>query len=65
MREMKIRLFLFAVAALALAAPSHANSWWDNYRPDNSNVRLTSTNLPIVWIDVNGAMIKRYDRIAE
>ena len=60
---MKIRLFLFAVAALALAAPSHANSWWDNYRPDNSNVRLTSTNLPIVWIDVDGQYIDRDERI--
>ena len=60
---MKIRLLLLAVAALALAAPSHANSWWDNYRPDNSNVRLTSTNLPIVWIDVDGQYIDRDERI--
>ncbi len=35
----------------------------DNYKPDNKNVRLTSTNLPIVFIETDGQTIQRYDRI--
>ena len=35
----------------------------DNYPPDNINVTINHTNLPIVWIDVNGAMILRDERI--
>ena len=57
------RLLLLAIAVLTLAGTARANSWWDNYRPDNRNVRLTSTNLPIVWIDVNGNYIDRDERI--
>ena len=57
------RLLLLAVAMLTLAGTALANSWWDNYRPDNRNVRLTSTNLPIVWIDVDGNYIDRDERI--
>ena len=34
-----------------------------NYPPDNQRVQLTSTNLPIVWIDVNGKLIDRNERI--
>ena len=34
-----------------------------NYPPYVSNVQLTSTNLPIVWIEVNGDTIKRDERI--
>lgn len=34
-----------------------------NYPPYNSDVQLTSTNLPIVWIEVNGDTIKRDERI--
>ena len=54
-------LFLL-VAILTLAGSAHASSWW-NYPPDNESVRLTSTNLPIVWIDVDGEYIDRYERI--
>ena len=57
------RLLLLAVAVLTLAGSAHANSWWDNYLPDNTNVRLASTNLPIVWIDVDGQYIDRDVRI--
>ena len=57
------RLLLLAIAVLTLAGTARANSWWDNYRPDNRNVRLTSTNLPIVWIDVDGNYIDRDERI--
>ena len=51
---MNRKLLLLAMAVLTLAGTARANSWWDNYRPDNKNVKLTSTNLPIVWIDVDG-----------
>ena len=57
------RLILLAVAALTLTGTAHAWSWWDNYPPDNENVRLTSTNLPIVWIDVDGEYIDTSERI--
>ena len=51
------------VAVMMLAGTARASSWWDNYAPDNKNVRLTSTNLPIVWIDVDGQYIDRNYRI--
>ena len=56
------RLLLLAVAVLTLTGTIHA--WtWKNYPPDDQSVRLTSTNLPIVWIEVDGAYIDRYERI--
>ena len=57
------RLLLFAVAVLTLTGTARAGSWWNNYAPDNKNVRLTSTNLPIVWLDVDGQYIDRDERI--
>ena len=36
---------------------------WDNYRPDNRRVALDSTNLPILFIDTDGQMIDREERI--
>ncbi len=48
---------------MAVALATHANSWWDNFMPTNPHVRLTETNLPIVWLDVDGEMIDRYERI--
>ena len=56
------RLFMFVLAVLALTGTARAGSWWNN-PPDNQNVRLTSTNLPIVWIDVDGRYIDRDERI--
>ena len=56
------RLLLLAVAVLTLAGTARAWSWW-NYPPDNEDVQLRSTNLPIVWIDVDGQYIDRYERI--
>ena len=50
------------MALLAVTATARAWSWW-NYPPDNEDVELTSTNLPIVWIDVDGQYIDRYERI--
>ena len=57
------RLLLLLVAMLTLFGTANANDWWYNYPPDNENVRLTSTNLPIVWIDVDGNIIDREERI--
>ena len=57
------RLILLAVAVLTISGSARATSSWWNYPPDNQNVRLTSTNLPIVWIDVDGQYIDRYERI--
>ena len=57
------RVLLLAMAVLTLVGTARANSWWDNYRPDNWNVKLGSTNLPIVWIDVDGNYIDRDERI--
>ncbi len=56
------RLLLLAVAVLTLTGTARAWGWW-NYPPDNENVQLTSTNLPIVWLDVDGEYIDRYERI--
>ncbi len=63
MRNLNKKLLLLALALLTLAVPGRANSWWDNYKPDNRNVHLTSTNLPIVWIEVDGQYIDRDVRI--
>ena len=60
---MKKRLILLAMAVLTLAGTARANSWWDNYCPDDMDVTLTSTNLPIVWIEVDGNYIDRDERI--
>ncbi len=43
-------------------ANPRSTSWW-NYPPDNQYVDLTQTNLPIVWIEVNGQEIDRENRI--
>ena len=52
---------LLILAVLVLIVSAHASS--KNYPPDVRTVRLTSTNLPIVWIDVNGQTIDRDERI--
>lgn len=53
---------LFILTVLALSSMAYAQQA-DNYPPDNQNVTIDSTNLPIVWIDVNGVMIDREERI--
>ena len=57
------KVLLLAMAVLTLVGTARANSWWDNYRPDNRNVKINSTNLPIVWIEVDGQYIDRDERI--
>ena len=56
---------LFVLLVLLCAVKANAQWWWDNdnYPPDNDQVQLTSTNLPIVFIEVDGALIDRYERI--
>ena len=56
------RLLLLAVMVLTLTGTAQAWGWW-NYPPDNEDVQLTSTNLPIVWLDVDGEYIDRDERI--
>ena len=35
----------------------------DNYPPNNKTITIGSTNLPIVWVEVNGAMILKTEYI--
>ena len=56
------RLFILLALLLSLAFSAQAQDP-ANYPPDDRTVVIDSTNLPIVWIDVDGAMIKRRDRI--
>ena len=46
-----------------LLALASCNKRAGNFPPDNTGVRLDSTNLPIVWIDVDGDSIMRDDVI--
>ena len=55
---------LLIAFAMVLSVCFAARAWsYGNYPPDNVNVQLTSTNLPIVWIDVDGQIIDRDERI--
>ena len=59
---MKKAWFLLVLVVLTLSSvscvkPAH------NSPPDDTSVRLDSTNLPIVWIEVNGDSIMRDKRI--
>ena len=54
------RLILIVMLVLMLAACKHEVV---NFPPDNTGVELTSTNLPIVWLEVKGRVIDRYERI--
>lgn len=59
---MKRLSFLIIISVLSLFLPAKAQQA-DNYPPDDTTVVIDSTNLPIVWIDVNGAMIMRDERV--
>lgn len=54
------RLILMSLLALALGGCVKPAG---NFPPDNTGVRLDSTNLPIVWIEVGGDSIMRDTRI--
>ena len=57
---MKRVIFIVALM-IGLMACKHEPT--NNFPPDDPEVELTSTNLPIVWIEVNGRMIQRYERV--
>ncbi|MBO4814166.1 MAG: CotH kinase family protein [Muribaculaceae bacterium] len=64
----KITLFVAAAAFVLMSSvavkgevSSKATASY-NYPPDNQNVQLTQTNLPIVWLEVNGQQIDREER---
>ena len=56
-----LRSILILVLALALGACDRPVA--HHFPPDDINVRLDSTNLPIVWIEVGGDAIMRDKRI--
>ena len=56
------RLLFLVLVSLTVTGTARAWSWW-NYPPDNEYVEMKSTNLPIVWVDVDGQYIDRYERI--
>ncbi len=64
---MKRYFLVFAlVLMLMTSAQAQLQGWWGpgiNYPPDNETVRLVKTNLPIVWIEVDGQIIDRDERI--
>lgn len=54
------RLILWAIAlVLWCGLPARAGA---HYEPMNPRIKLTSTNLPIVWLEVDGT-VDRYERI--
>lgn len=55
------RLIFIAMLVLTLAGCKRQPT--NNFPPKNTDVELTSTNLPIVFIDVKGRTIDRYERI--
>ena len=58
------RFWLMAILlVLSFGDLTHAQSP-DNYPPDDTTVVIDRTNLPIVWIDVDGQMIDRQERIS-
>ncbi len=53
-----------ALLLMLLSLQAAANNMWDNYKPSyNVLVRLESTNLPIVFINTDGQIIDRDERI--
>ena len=50
------------IMAVLLTVAVACNRHPVNYPPDDTHVVLTSTNLPIVWIEVGGDTISRYER---
>lgn len=52
-----VTVLVMMSAFVACIRPVH------NFPPDNTNVSIDSTNLPIVWIDVQGDSIMRDERV--
>ena len=57
------RLLLLAMTLMAMTSVNAQWGWNPNYPPDNENAQPTQTNLPIVWMEVDGATIDREERI--
>lgn len=50
-----MRKTVLSICLLLFMLTAHAQSEWDNYKPTNNQyVQLTQTNLPIVFIDLQG-----------
>ncbi|MBR5170909.1 MAG: CotH kinase family protein [Muribaculaceae bacterium] len=58
-RLLLLTLLLVTTAGLAVHAQDPAN-----FPPDDQTVVIDSTNLPIVWIDVDGVTIQREDYVS-
>ena len=58
---MKSRLILLLVLLMGTFSAQAQDP--ANYPPDDTTVVIDSTNLPIVWIEVNGATIDRVERV--
>lgn len=61
MKRRHTTLLAAAILSMALAATTATAQQYDNYRSNlrNTNVKVTATNLPIVFIEVGGKMIQR------
>ena len=57
---MKRVIFIVVLMTVLMACKREPTN---NFPPDNRGVELTSTNLPIVWIEVKGRTIDRFERI--
>ena len=57
------RITFIVISCLLLLAAVACKHEPVNFPPVNVDVVLTSTNLPIVWIEVNGRVIDRYKRV--
>ena len=53
------RLIFIAMVVLVAVSCRHEKV---NFPPEDTGVKLTSTNLPIVWIEVNGTPLDRFKR---
>jgi len=62
-RLILLTLLLVMTAAVAVQAQDPPQDP-ANFPPDDPTVVIDSTNLPIVWIDVDGATIQRDDHVA-
>ena len=58
-RLLLLTLLLVMTAGIAVHAQDPAN-----FPPDDQTVVIDSTNMPIVWIDVDGATIQRDDYVS-
>lgn len=59
---MKLKHYVLTAVILCSGLSAWAQRW-DNYKPDDETVKLTETNLPIVFLNVKGQQIDRDGRI--